>query len=164
MWWDNLSNHFNLLYERHKIPKNDREKVNLYLKNKILNYKNYTLYDDTDMILRKCVENDYKNYILSNNFPELALVIKDLGLSQYFTDYIVSANIGYEKPQEEIFKQALSVAKFPNICYMIGDNPIADIQGGKSVGMKTILVHREGVFDADYHCETLAEIPVLLLT
>ena len=78
--------------------------------------------------------------------------------------YIVSANIGYEKPREEIFKHALSVAKFPNTCYMIGDNPIADIRGGKSVGMKSILVHREGVFDADYHCENLSEISVLLTT
>lgn len=41
----------------------------------------------------------------------------------------------------EIFEYALHIAGNPEICYMIGDNPVADIQGGKGAGMKTILVH-----------------------
>ena len=41
---------------------------------------------------------------------------------------------------------------------MIGDNPIADIQGGKSAGKKTILVHQEKDCGADFLCDNLAEI------
>ena len=99
---------------------------------------------------------------MSNNFPELPDVIKGLGLGKYFADYIVSANIGYEKPRIEIFKYALELAGSPDVCYMIGDNPIADIQGGKSAGMKTVLVNNSGSSDADYKCESLVEIPLLL--
>lgn len=157
-WWDNLFQHFDLFYENHMITKADSEKINAHFKSQILDYQNYNLYADTVSVLRSCTEMGYQNYILSNNFPELPLVIKGLGLSEYFTDYIVSANIGYEKPRAEIFRHALSAAHFPDVCYMIGDNPIADIQGGKSVGMKTVLVHKDGVFDTDYQCESLSEI------
>ena len=41
---------------------------------------------------------------------------------------------------------------------MIGDNPIADIQGAKAMGMETVLVHRPGPYEADHHCDTLEEI------
>lgn len=51
----------------------------------------------------------------------------------------------------------------PEDCYMIGDNPVADIQGGSAVGMKTILVHYEGVYTSGYKCSNLSEILMLLV-
>ena len=100
----------------------------------------------------------YKNYILSNNFPELPVIVENFGLSEYFSDYIISSNVGFEKPRIELFQHALRIAEYPNLCYMIGDNPIADIQGGKNAGMKTILVHREKNNEADYTCDNLTDI------
>jgi len=161
-WWDKFFTNLETFYNCSKLPREKIKKVNLDFKNKILDCKNYTLYENAEAVLRKCTEAGYKNYILSNNFPELPDVIKDLGLAQYFTDYFVSANIGYEKPRTEIFQHALKTAQFPKICFMIGDNPVADIQGGKSAGMKTILVHTNDVTSgADYQCENLPEIPVI---
>ena len=161
-WWKKLFLHFNLLYKQHNIPDSLAEEINGYLKSRVLDCRNYTLYNDASAALQTCMEKGYKNYILSNNFPELPDVIKGLNLSEYFIDYVVSANIGYEKPRQEIFQYALETADFPNVCYMIGDNPIADIQGGKSAGMKTVLVHRSGTYDADFMCENLSEIPLIL--
>jgi putative hydrolase of the HAD superfamily len=161
-WWDNLFQQFDLFYAHHMVTKSDSEKMNLYFKEQILNHTNYSLYADTIGVLQACTDMNYKNYILSNNFPELPSVIKGLGLSEFFTDYVVSANIGYEKPREEIFRYALGIANYPDVSYMIGDNPVADIQGGKNVGMKTVLVHKDGIFDADYKCGELSEIPLIL--
>ncbi len=161
-WWDGLFRNFNSFYKEHQISKVDMETLNLLFKSYIVDFKNYVLYDDSIETLRKCAEMGYRNYIISSNFPELPLVIKDLGLSKYFVDYVISSNIGYEKPRKEIFQYALNLAGFPELCYMIGDNPIADIQGGKSIGMKTILVHKEGTHDADHMCVRLSEIPLLL--
>ncbi|MCL2352422.1 MAG: HAD hydrolase-like protein [Firmicutes bacterium] len=54
---------------------------------------------------------------------------------------------------------------------MIGDNPAADIAGGKTAGLRTVLVRHEsaeGAFKnpdpcgADFVCRNLAEIPALL--
>ena len=161
-WWDKLFNHFHVFYEKHKIIKADIEQINAIFKNQITNFRNYTLYEDAKIVLHKCMQMGYRNYILSNNFPELQLVIEGLGLEKYFIDYVVSANIGYEKPRIEIFQYALNIANFPEKCYMIGDNSIADIQGGKSAGMKTILVHNDTLSVADYKCESLLEILPLL--
>ena len=108
------------------------------------------------------MEKGYKNYIISNNFPELIQVIHTFELAPYFTDYFISANIGFEKPRKEIFQLALERAVFPECCYMIGDNPLADILGGKTAGMKTILVHQEGRYEEDFNCKTLSEILRLL--
>lgn len=67
----------------------------------------------------------------SNSFYENnKIAVKDI--SKYFDDGIISSNVGYEKPRIELFQYALSVAHFPNRCYMIGDNPVADIIDGKS--------------------------------
>ena len=104
-----------------------------------------------------------KNFILSNNFPELGRLIKDLGLNEFFSGCLISSNIGYEKPRIEIFQYAIKAAQQPDICYMIGDNPVADIFGGKRAGMHTILVHNQSkVLEADHKCSSLLEAIVLL--
>ena len=154
--------HFDSFYARYRIPESLSAKINSHLKAQILDAKNYTLYDDAVSVLHACTNMGFKHYMLSNNFPELPLVVRGLGLSKYFVDYIVSAHIGYEKPRAEIFQHALEIANFPKICYMIGDNPVADVQGGKAAGMRTILVHRDVLFDAVHHCRTLSEVSALL--
>ena len=151
-WWDKLFAHFSLYCESHNISKEEAEKAFGYLKEQVVDPKNYTLYEDTVSTLRECINLGYKNYIISNNFPELPLLIKNLGIADYFTDYIVSANVGYEKPRIEIFQHALKIAGYPDDCYMIGDNPVADIEGAEAAGMKTILAH--GV--------ELSEIPAII--
>lgn len=161
-WWTNLFCRFDSFYKQHNIPKAEWEKINAAFQKEIWNPDNYTLYSDALAVLHRSGEMGFQNYILSNNYPELPLVIDKLGLSGYFTDYIVSSNVGYEKPRKELFDFARSIAQNPNCCYMIGDNPAADIGGGILAGMKTILVHRSGDFGADAVCESLSEIPSLL--
>ena len=46
----------------------------------------------------------------------------------------------------------------PAECYMVGDNPNADIIGGKNMGMTTIFVHKDLPNEADFVCENLIEI------
>ena len=47
---------------------------------------------------------------------------------------------------------------------MIGDNPAADIDGGRTAGMRTILVHKDVPCRADRVCKTLAQIPEVLVS
>jgi len=65
-----------------------------------------------------------------------------LGLTEFFSSIIVSEAIGFRKPDPRIF--LLSSAQLdtpPQNCIFVGDNEIADIQGAKAVGMKTIFFH-----------------------
>ena len=161
-WWDKLFHHFSSLYKEHEISEIESTRINRRFKEQILDSSNYTLYEDAIFVLQSCLDLGCQNYILSNNFPELPFVIEGLGLSKFFAGYVVSGNLGYEKPRKEIFQYALRISGFPDDCFMIGDNPVADMQGGRTVGMKTILVHKECVFDADYTCNDLIEIPSIL--
>ena len=52
----------------------------------------------------------------------------------------------------------MHLAGNPDIGYMIGDNPVADIGGGKAAGLKTVFVHNGYIPGADYCVDRLEEI------
>ena len=157
-WWDRLFSKLSSFYAQHGVLEVDL--VNSAYKKHILSSSCYTLFDDAPIILEYCRNLGYRNYILSNNYPELPQAVEKLGLAEFFSGYIISGNIGFEKPRPEIFQQAISVAGNPEIRYMVGDNPVADIQGAKNVGLQTIFVHPTVVESqyADYTCKNLIEI------
>ena len=65
-----------------------------------------------------------------------------LGLTEFFSSIIVSEAVGLRKPDPAIFLlscRQLNVS--PQDCTFVGDNELADIQGAKAVGMKTIFFH-----------------------
>lgn len=65
-----------------------------------------------------------------------------LGVTEYFSTIIVSEAVGLRKPDPEIFLYACTqLSCNPSNCIFIGDNPKADIEGAKKVGMQTIYFH-----------------------
>lgn len=163
LWWKDTFAHFDALYSRYGIPDAKCAEINTYIRSHMLNPQNYMLYPDAVSTLRKCREYGFTSYVLSNNYPELELIIDGLGISGLFDGFIVSALCGYEKPHPKIFELALEAAGNPEICFMIGDNPIADMEGGKTAGMRTILVHSEVSSDcADYVCRELRDVMTII--
>lgn len=162
LWWKALLDGLQLFCNRQGVKESDSHLICKQFRENVINFK-YRLYNDTEAILAYCKDKGYDNYILSNNFPELVGVIKGFGLDKYITDCFLSSNIGYEKPRIEIFQYAVKQAKEPEVCYMIGDNPVADMKGGKEAGLQTILVHNtKGNEFADYICESLTDIKKIL--
>lgn len=156
-WWDRLFSKLSVFYEQHGVL--DVDKVNSIYKKRILSFTCYTVYDNTAMILEYCQKQGYNNYIISNNYPELPKALEKLGLAEFFSGYFISADIGFEKPHPEIYRHALTMTGNPEICYMVGDNPVADIQGAKKAGMHTIYVHNSmPSLYADHTCENLIQI------
>ena len=118
---------------------------------------NYNLFDDTVAVLEKAKEKGHTNIILSNNYPELEVITDALGITEYFERLIISGLVGYDKPRKEIFDIAKSF--YPGGDFvMIGDNPVADIVGGKAAGMTTVLVHKGYDENADYCFDNLLDI------
>lgn len=161
-WWRSLFEKFDALFDKYEIAQTLRKTIEEDFREQILSGKSYVLFDDAKDVLAQCMEMGYQNYVISNNYPELTEIIYTFDLAPYFTEYFVSANLGYEKPRQEIFQYALEAAGNPGICYMIGDNSEADILGGKAVGMKTILVHHDDRYEEDFNCKTLTEILKIL--
>ena len=82
--------------------------------------------------------------VLSNHVPELEDIVTGVGLRGHFEAVLTSALMGYEKPHPEAFRMALREAGSPEQVWMVGDNPVADVQGAESLGIPAILVHSDG--------------------
>ncbi len=149
-WWDFMNAHFYNSYLSLGIVPDLAEVAADKVRNIIKEPKNYNLYPDTIAVLEASNKKGYKNVLLSNNYPDLIEVLDALDLTKYFDDLIISAVVGYDKPRCEIFEIAKNL--YPCGEYiMVGDNPYADVKGGKAAGMKTVLVHKGYDENAD-HC------------
>ena len=85
-----------------------------------------------------------KRYRLSliSNYPcsrSIQDSLQNIGLSGVFEAVVISADVGYVKPDARPFEALLSELELaPSQCIYIGDNWLADVQGGKRAGMYTI--------------------------
>ena len=139
-WWNDLLEEICVFCEEHGVEQADIIPVCNSFREKVITFE-YEAYPDAKSVLHYFKEKGYENYIISNNFPELSQVFVRLGLDTEIVGYFLSASVGYEKPRKEIFEYALLHAGNPEICYMIGDNPVTDYQGGQENGMTPVLVH-----------------------
>ncbi|HWD61814.1 MAG TPA: HAD-IA family hydrolase [Humibacter sp.] len=78
--------------------------------------------------------------VLSNHVPELPAIVDALGLAGYFDTVFTSATIGFEKPHPGIFAHALDAFGHPDDVWLIGDNPVADVEGATAAGIRAVLV------------------------
>jgi putative hydrolase of the HAD superfamily len=106
-----------------------------------INY--WSLFDDVIPTLKILSTYGWQHVIVSNHVPELSYIVDSLGLSEYITQIINSAVVGYEKPHSQIYKIALKSMGYPQNVWMIGDNVDADVLGAEAVGIKGILVRKE---------------------
>lgn len=157
-WWDVMFERINGFLESHGVVAADYTKIDNRFRELLIDVGNYRLYDDTEETLIKARELGYKIYLVTNNYPEILENLEKLGISKYFDGFTVSAHIGYEKPRAEFFDYAKNLAGKTDVAYIIGDNPKADIKGGKDAGFTAIAAHecRESV--ADYYVEELTDI------
>ncbi|WP_436870662.1 HAD family hydrolase [Acinetobacter courvalinii] len=115
-------------------------------------------FNDVENTIIKLKEQGYLIGLISNGrtrFQEHNFYA--LGLTEFFSSIIVSEAVGLRKPDPAIFLlscRQLNVS--PQDCTFVGDNELADIQGAKTVGMKTIFFHpdqsiRSLIADATLH-------------
>ncbi len=110
---------------------------------------------------------NYKLGIITNGrFPFQLQNIQALHIESYFDVILISEREGIRKPDPAIFERALEhVGETAVNAVMVGDNPIADIQGAKKVGMRTIWKSTDPINlcpDADAVCNQLGEINALV--
>ncbi len=80
--------------------------------------------------------------IVSNHDAKNRGKLAAMGLSSKPATFMLSVEVGAWKPDSEIFDMALAEigAVDRSRGVMVGDNPIADIQGGRSAGLRTVLM------------------------
>ena len=120
-------------------------------------------FPDAKKTLKTFRERGYRLGLISNTHWRFLWNIRT-EFKKFFDVITLSYEHGYAKPHPSIFlitlKKMRTAAKY---CLHVGDDPIADIQGAKNVGMKTAFVkRREMKADADIHIERLSELTKLL--
>ena len=82
--------------------------------------------------------------VLSNFSYALSMTLDELGLQGLLDPIVVSAQVGFEKPDPRIFLAAAqAVGAEPNDCVLVGDDFINDICGAQGVGMPAIWIVRD---------------------
>lgn len=106
-------------------------------------------YPESEAVLRRLKEMGANVYAVSNWDIELAKVLDDLGWSRYFDGVIASAVVGVEKPEGEIFEEALRVgnASRDRVVH-VGNDPVTDVEGASRAGLDSVLVDRSGTVEA----------------
>jgi HAD superfamily hydrolase (TIGR01549 family) len=102
-------------------------------------------------VLQKLHEK-YKLGLVSNfAIPECGWkLLNKFDLREYFDIVIISGEVNRRKPSPEIFEKALKALNVnASKAVFVGDMLDLDIMGPKSVGMKTILIKRRPIENAD---------------
>lgn len=103
-------------------------------------------FSDVKEVLSLLKEDAYL-VLISNLASPYRQAVYDLDLADFFDKIIFSCDVGFVKPQKEMFELALNA--YPMIdksnVLMIGDSPIDDKKGALSVEIPYQLINRKGL-------------------
>jgi putative hydrolase of the HAD superfamily len=117
--------------------------------------ENFDLYDDVLPVLADLRSRGLRLGLVSNGGREIADFVAHHGLDVDCA--IASRAHGWIKPHESIFRAALDrLGAEPREAAMVGDSVEDDIEGARALGMRAILIDREG-----RHPETVECLPDL---
>ena len=79
---------------------------------------------------------------------------RQIGLRHLFDDVVTAVEVGYAKPDERIFNEAIrkSGVEAKRILH-VGDNPEADIVGAANVGLTTVWMNSKSLVWPDQFIE-----------
>ena len=122
------------------------------------------LFEGSEKVLAY-LQQKYTLHIISNGFKETTLTKMDLsGLNPYFTNVIISEDVGANKPDKAVFEYALNKAEaLKHESIMIGDSLEADIRGAQEFGIKAIYfnpLQKEKPADVVWQIHHLEELMV----
>lgn len=158
-WWNQFQTQLEETFAQLGLSFPQCQLVAKEIHTRIVQSHRHRLKPDAEFVLQEFQRRGFRQYLLSNNFPETIQVVQHLGIAPYFSGMIVSALVGYDKPQKEIFALALEQAGNPEKAYMIGDNPTDDLKGCKQVNMIAVGVGRASdSFNADISANSLTEL------
>ena len=126
------------------------ERFNVYSE---LYKKCWGLFDDAIEVLEK-LKNNYKLAIVTNgNSINQREKIRNTGLQKYFSEIIISSEVGFAKPSKEIFEIACKKLNVKSAqCVMVGDKFDVDIKGALDAKIKPIWLNK-GTKDINYEFE-----------
>jgi putative hydrolase of the HAD superfamily len=131
----------------------------------VLNDEKFLFYEDViDVIPR--LRQRYLLGVVSDTWPSLDRVFKNVGLREYFSSFVMSSVLGVTKPHAQMYKKALEELDLkPEQVLFIDDN-VRNIKGARKLGIQTLLMLRTDHPDLRYtrheHIHDLIDLVQLL--
>ena len=122
----------------------------------------FELYDDALPVLERLQEFELLIGLLSNSSRDLQEFVMHHRLR---ADAVLTSHAhGKTKPHESIFRAMLELLDVdPGEAVMVGDTIDDDIEGARAIGMRAVLLDREGRYpEVDGRLDDLRELPVVL--
>jgi putative hydrolase of the HAD superfamily len=119
----------------------------------------FELFDDVRPALAALRAHGVKLGLLSNTERDLELFVAHHDLD---VDAVLTSRLhGKAKPHETIFRRMLELLDVhPSDAVMVGDTVEDDVEGARAVGMRALLVDREGLYpEADDRLDDLSALP-----
>ncbi len=160
-WWAVIEQVLAQAYIDFGLPEVQARKYAVEAHRCYLEPTSWECFADVIPALNKLSRSGWTHVVLSNHVPELAQLVKAVGLNDAIAAVLTSACMGYEKPHPEIFRIALATVGHPQQIWMIGDSYEADVLGAESVGIPAILV-RNTTVSYKRCCQDLLEVATFL--
>jgi putative hydrolase of the HAD superfamily len=97
--------------------------------------------------------------LISNVDRDIAPLYQGLGLSNWLQVMVISQEVGFNKPQPEIFLAALKQAGVkPSEAIYVGDQYQIDVVGASKVGMRGILLDRNDLLEEISDCPKIRRL------
>lgn len=111
-------------------------------------HANFSLYEDALPVLEELRRHGLKLGLVSNGERDLDEFVLHHGLD---VDVAVGSKAhGRRKPDPSIFEAALtSLGVEATETAMVGDSPADDVEGARALGMRALLLDRDGRFSAE---------------
>ncbi len=122
----------------------------------------FELYDDALPVLELLRDRGLKIGLLSNSSRDLDDFVAHHGLD---VDAVLTSHAhGKTKPHESIFRALLDrLGVEPGEAVMVGDTIEDDVEGARAVGMRAVLLDREGRYpEVEGRLDDLRELPAAL--
>jgi putative hydrolase of the HAD superfamily len=105
--------------------------------------RNYRCYPDVRPCLARLRATGHQTALVSNFDPWLHEILRALELSAFFDATVVSAEVGVQKPEPEIFAIACErLDRKAADCVFVGDSVLVDVRGSAAAGMRPVLLDR----------------------
>jgi HAD superfamily hydrolase (TIGR01549 family) len=117
------------------------------------------LYPDVEPALAELRDRGLSLAIVSNTPVDATTLCDQLGLCERVDFIVSSCLVGCEKPDPRIFQAALERAGVPHHeALHVGDQPLSDVVGALGVGMRALLIDRDGLRATANHCPRISSM------
>lgn len=102
----------------------------------------WQLFPETYDVLAE-LSSRYPLAVISNFDGRLRVILEHLGISRFFAHFFISSEMGYDKPDPQIFRRAAELMKTaPDELLHVGDDAERDWQAARAAGLHVLELRR----------------------